>query len=122
MNKNRQAISGLLMLVFVNVSWGLSFIFSKTALSEGMPAMTLAFIRYVLTAAMMLPMCLKAEGGVRLGKWAPLAFATTLLGITVYFYFEYTGLMHTTASAASLMLTSRSNHGVVTMRSPSFSN
>ena len=95
---------GMLMLVFVNVMWGLSFIFSKVALSEGMPAMTLAFWRYTLTAAMMLPMCLKLEGGIRLGKWAPRALMTTLLGITVYFYFELTGLQRTTASAASLIL------------------
>jgi len=99
-----QKHKGMLMLIFVNVMWGLSFIFSKAALSEGMPVMTLAFIRYLLTAAMMLPMCLKKEGGVRLGKWAPLAFATTLLGITVYFFFEYSGLQRTTASAASLIL------------------
>lgn len=95
---------GMLMLLFVNITWGLSFIFSKTALSEGMPAMTLAFWRYLLTAVMMLPMCLKAEKGVRLGKDAPLALVTTLLGITVYFYFELTGLKRTTASAASLIL------------------
>lgn len=96
--------SGMLMLIFVNVMWGLSFIFSKTALSEGMPAMTLAFWRYALTAVMMLPMCLKMEGSIRLGKWAPRALMTTLLGITVYFYFELTGLQRTTASAASLIL------------------
>jgi len=95
---------GMLMLIFVNVMWGLSFIFSKTALTEGMPAMTLAFWRYLLTAVLMLPMCLKAEKGVRLGKDAPLALVTTLLGITVYFYFELTGLQRTTASAASLIL------------------
>lgn len=95
---------GMLMLIFVNIMWGLSFIFSKTALSEGMPAMTLAFWRYLLTAVMMLPMCLKAEKGVRLGKDAPLALVTTLLGITIYFYFELTGLKRTTASAASLIL------------------
>jgi len=56
------------MLIFVNVMWGLSFIFSKTALAEGMPAMTLAFWRYVLTAAMMVPLCIRMEGGVRLYK------------------------------------------------------
>lgn len=95
---------GMLMLIFVNVMWGLSFIFSKTALSEGMPVMTLAFWRYAFTAAMLLPMCLKMEGGIRLGKWAPRALLTTLLGITVYFYFEYSGLQRTTASAASLIL------------------
>ena len=95
---------GMLMLIFVNVMWGLSFIFSKAALTEGMPAMTLAFWRYALTAVIMFPLCLKMEGGIRLGKWAPRAFATTLLGITIYFYFELTGLQRTTASAASLIL------------------
>ena len=92
------------MLVFVNVMWGLSFIFSKTALSEGMPPMTLAFLRYLITAGLMLPLCLKLEHGVRLYEWVPRAFATTLLGITVYFFFEHSGLQRTTASAASLIV------------------
>ena len=92
------------MLIFVNVMWGLSFIFSKTALSEGVPALTLAFLRYLLTAAIMLPLCLKLQGGVRLYNWAPRAFVTTLLGITVYFFFEHSGLQRTTASAASLIV------------------
>lgn len=100
----KQKAQGMAMLIFVNVMWGLSFIFSKTALSEGMPPMTLAFWRYALTALIMLPLCLKVEGGVRLGKWAPRALMTTLLGITVYFFFEYSGLQRTTASAASLIL------------------
>lgn len=101
---HNQKARGMAMLIFVNVMWGLSFIFSKTALSEGMPPMTLAFFRYALTAGIMLPLCLKTEGGIRLGSWAPRALATTLLGITVYFYFEYSGLQRTTASAASLIL------------------
>ena len=104
MHQSTQKARGMAMLVFVNVMWGLSFIFSKTALSEGMPPMTLAFLRYLLTAALMLPLCLRLEGGVRLGRWAPLAFATTLLGITLYFFFEHSGLQRTTASAASLIV------------------
>lgn len=104
MRSNTQKAQGMVMLIFVNVMWGLSFIFSKTALSEGMPPMTLAFLRYLLTAALMLPLCLKFERGIRLGKWAPRAFVTTLLGITVYFFFEHSGLQRTTASAASLIV------------------
>ena len=76
--------AGIALLIGVNIMWGLSFIFSKTALSEGMPPMTLAFLRYLITAGLMLPLCLKLEHGVRLYEWAPRAFATTLLGITVY--------------------------------------
>ena len=104
MPENTQKARGMAMLVFVNVMWGLSFIFSKTALTEGMPPMTLAFWRYLLTSALMLPVCLKVEGSVRLGKWAPRALVTTLLGITVYFFFEHSGLQRTTASAASLIV------------------
>ena len=104
MPKNPNRTKGIVMLVVVNVMWGLSFIFSKTALSEGMPVMTLAFWRFLIAAAMLIPICLKTEGGIRLGKWAPLALVTTLLGITVYFYFEHTGIKHTTVAAASLIL------------------
>lgn len=104
MQKSIGKSQGMAMLVFVNVMWGLSFIFSKTALSEGMPSMTLAFCRYLLTAAIMLPICLKAEGSVRLHRWVPLALLSTLLGVTVYYFFEYAGLQRTTASAASLIL------------------
>ena len=104
MHKSTQKAQGMAMLVFVNVMWGLSFIFSKTALSEGMPPMTLAFLRYLITAGLMLPLCLKLEHGVRLYEWVPRACATTLLGITVYFFFEHSGLQRTTASAASLIV------------------
>jgi len=104
MQKTVSKAQGLALLVFVNVMWGLSFIFSKTALAEGMPAMTLAFCRYVMTAAIMLPLCLKREGSVRLGPWKKMGFISTMLGVTVYYFFEYTGLMRTTASAASLIL------------------
>ena len=104
MQKTVRKTHAILLLLFANVMWGLSFIFSKTALSEGIPTMTLAFLRYVITAALMVPLCLKQEGGVRLGRWAPRALATTLLGITVYYFFEYTGLQRTSASAASLIL------------------
>lgn len=92
-------------LVFVNIWWGLSFLFSKTALREGLPPMTLAFLRYLITAAVMTPLCLHREGTLRLGREnIPLALASTLTGATVYFYFEYTGMTSTTASAASLII------------------
>ena len=104
MSKTPGRTRGLLILIFVNVMWGLSFIFSKTALTEGLPSMTLAFLRYAMTAAIMAPVCLLREGSLRLREHAPRAFATALLGITVYYFFEYSGLQRTTASAASLIL------------------
>ena len=104
MQKAPSKAQGMALLIFVNVLWGLSFIFSKTVIAEGMPPMTAAFLRYALTALIMLPVCLRREKSIRLRKWAPRAFASTMLGVTVYFYFEYTGLRYTTASAASLIL------------------
>lgn len=92
-------------LFFVNIWWGLSFLFSKAALSEGLPPMTLAFLRYLITAIVMTPLCLKTEKTLRVGRenfW--LALASTLTGATVYFFFEYTGMTYTTASAASLII------------------
>ena len=103
-NRMPSRMVSMLILILVNVMWGLSFIFSKTALEEGMPAMTLAFVRYVIAALVMLPICLHQEKSIRLGKWTPLAFITAMLGITVYYFFEYSGLQRTTASAASLIL------------------
>ena len=64
MQKTVGKAQGILLLIFVNVMWGLSFIFSKTALGEGMPTMTLAFLRYAMTAAIMAPICLHKEGGM----------------------------------------------------------
>lgn len=92
-------------LFFVNIWWGLSFLFSKTALSEGLPPMTLAFLRYLITALVMTPLCLRAEGSVRLGRENfLLGLASTLTGATIYYFFEYTGLSMTTASTASLII------------------
>ncbi len=104
MHKPVGKAQGMLLLILVNVMWGLSFIFSKTALAEGMPSMTLAFLRYAMTAAILVPICLAREGSLRLHAFWPLGLATTLLGITVYYFFEYAGLQRTTASAASLIL------------------
>ncbi len=104
MQKTLSKAHGLILLIAVNTLWGLSFIFSKTALEEGLPTITLAFIRYCIASAILLPICLRTEGGIRLGKWAPRAFFSTLLGVTLYYFFEYSGLMLTTASAASLIL------------------
>lgn len=104
MPKPRSSARGVALLVFVNVCWGLSFIFSKTALSEGMPAMTLAFVRYLITAVLMAPLCLRREGTLRLGRHWKRGFVSAMLGTTVYYFFEYSGLERTTASAASLII------------------
>ncbi len=96
---------GLLALLLVNVFWGLSFIASKYALTAGFSPMTLATVRYVFTAALMVPLVLLREGSLKLKRSdIPVAFASAVLGVTLYYFFEYTGMVYTTASTASLIL------------------
>ena len=45
-------------MVFINVMWGLSFIFSKQGMNAGFQPMGLAFVRYVLAAAALIPLLL----------------------------------------------------------------
>ncbi len=94
-------------MVFVNVAWGLSFIASKHALNVGFSPMTLAFLRYVITATVLIPAVLIKEKGLRLQKRDIIPmFLSGLLGITLYYFFEYQGIQRTTTVNASLILAS----------------
>ena len=44
---------GMLMLIFVNVMWGLSFIASKVAMSNGFEPFSLILVRYILTTLLL---------------------------------------------------------------------
>ncbi len=92
-------------MVFIHVAWGLSFIFSKHALNSGFTPMALAFVRYLLTALIYVPMLLKTEKKLKIqkGDWLSLFFSA-LFGITLYYYFEYTGITLTSTVNASLIL------------------
>lgn len=101
----RSRTFGILALLLVNVFWGLSFIASKYALTAGLPPMTLATLRYLFTAATLTPLVLVRERSLHLKKSdLPAALLSALLGVTFYYFFEYTGMVYTTASTASLIL------------------
>lgn len=101
----RSRAFGIAALALVNTLWGLSFIASKYALTAGFPPMTLATARYLFAAALLVPVALSKERSLRLRKEdLPAAFLSALLGITLYYFFEYTGMMYTSASTASLIL------------------
>lgn len=91
-------------MVFVNILWGLSFIASKQALLGGFAPFTLALVRFGLSSLLLTPILIKREG-IRLPKgdfkWMLLS---ALLGMTLYFLFEYKGLERTSASTASLIV------------------
>ena len=92
-------------MVFINVMWGLSFIFSKQGMNAGFQPMGLAFVRYVLAAAALIPLLLWREGTPRLRREDILPmFLSSLAGITVYYFCEYNGIQRTSTVSASLIL------------------
>jgi drug/metabolite transporter (DMT)-like permease len=92
-------------MVFVNTMWGLSFILSKHALNVGFSPMTLAFMRYVVAVLVLVPAVFLKEKKMRLQKRDILpVLASGLLGITLYYLFEYQGIKLTTTVNASLIL------------------
>ena len=89
-------------MVFINVMWGLSFIFSKQGMNAGFQPMGLAFVRYVLAAAALIPLLLWREGAPRLRREDILPmFLSSLAGITVYYFCEYNGIQRTSTVSAS---------------------
>ncbi len=101
----RSRAFGIIALVLVNTFWGLSFIASKYALTAGFPPMTLAAARYLFAVLLLVPLSLAKERSLGLKRAdIPAAFLSALVGITLYYYFEYTGMMYTSASTASLIL------------------
>ena len=94
----------VLSMVFCNVMWGLSFIASKHALLSGFSPMTLALVRYVMASACLLPMTLMKEKRLRLRRADILPMALSgLMGITLYYFFEYQGISRTSTVNASLI-------------------
>lgn len=94
-----------LAISFVNILWGLSFIASKSALSNGFQPFSLAFVRFFAASALLLPILKKRQGSLRPPRGAlPMLLLSALLGMTLYFLFEYGGLQRTSASTASLII------------------
>ena len=90
---------------FVNVLWGLSFIASKSALGNGFRPFSLAFVRFAVATVLLFPVLKKRRGSLRPPKGVmPLMLLSALLGMTLYFLFEYGGLERTSASTASLII------------------
>ena len=92
-------------MVFVNTMWGLSFILSKHALNVGFEPMTLALMRYVVAVLVLVPAVFIKEKKLHLEKRDILPMLVSgLLGITLYYLFEYQGIKLTTTVNASLIL------------------
>ena len=87
--------------------WGFSFVSSKFILNTGFPPLTLAFFRFFLASVIFFPISRVIEPGSTIKKndLLPL-IATSLFGITIYFFFETTGIKLTSASNAALIIAS----------------
>ncbi|MCE5285038.1 MAG: DMT family transporter [Pelosinus sp.] len=95
-------LANIAMLITV-FFWGISFISIKIAVSE-VPPITMALIRFVMASLLLLIVLQRLEPDTRLRQQDKkrMVFAG-LLGITIYFCFENSGVKLTTASSASLI-------------------
>ncbi|HBC93290.1 MAG TPA: EamA family transporter, partial [Pelotomaculum sp.] len=98
----QQLLANLAMLITV-LFWGISFINIKIAVSE-VPPITMALIRFIIASAILLVIIRKLEPASKLQKEDRIKMLLAgFLGITLYFYFENSGVNMTTASNASLI-------------------
>lgn len=94
-----------LALLLTAFFWGLSFISMKVILNTQIPPLTMAFIRFIIASAALFIILKISEPAQRLQKEDIFTMALGgFFGITLYFYFEATGVKYTTASNASMIL------------------
>ncbi|WP_243237418.1 DMT family transporter [Heliobacterium chlorum] len=95
-------IANVAMLIAV-LFWGLSFISIKEAVAE-VPPITLALLRFVIASILLWIVVKISEPGTRLDKSDRIPMlGAGAMGITLYFFFENSGIKLTTASNASLI-------------------
>ena len=102
---DRRRLPALSAAFITMVFWGFSFIASKYALNKGVPPLTLAFLRYAMLTPCAALLTQARTKSLRVSFRDLLRISpTALLGITAYYYCEYTGMMYTSASIAAVML------------------
>lgn len=97
----KQLIANGFMLLVVFL-WGSSFVSIKIAVGE-IPPITMAFIRFAIASAFLLFFNRKSADRVS-KKDVPFICLGGLFGITLYFFFENTGVKLSTAANASLIV------------------
>ncbi|ACR78913.1 DMT family transporter [Kosmotoga olearia] len=103
MNKR---VTATLLLATTAIIWGESYLFTKVAV-ESMPPMTLALFRFIVAVAVFIPVQIKK--GVCPKRTTKQRFNIAMagfFGVTLYFLFENYGLRLTSASDASLLVSS----------------
>lgn len=96
-----------ILLIFVLlpvIFWGISFISTKVVLKE-MPPVSIAFFRQLIALLPLILWGIFTHTSFRISiKDLLLLACSSFFGIVLYFVFENNGLMHTTASSASMIV------------------
>lgn len=93
-----------LAILFTMIMWGMSFISIKIAVTE-IPPLTMALLRFIMASVVLLILQRKIEPHAKLDpKDLFKMLIASFFGITIYFFFENTGVQYTTASNASLII------------------
>lgn len=103
MNTNKRMYSLLAVLAAV-IMWGMSFLSIKITVAA-IPVMTQALLRHMIAFAALVVLIRFIEPNARLDrKDVPMFIAAGLLGITLYFFLENSGMKRISASEASLII------------------
>jgi len=103
MSNHNKALASIIIVVLF---WGFSFISTKIAIVV-FPPMSLAMLRFAVALVFLYFIKLKLAPGEKLRKKdIPLLFAAGFTGVTLYFFFENTGIALVSASEASIAVSS----------------
>lgn len=101
----RQQLTANVLMLVVILLWGVSFISIKIAVTE-IPPITMALIRFAIASLLLVIILGKVEPETKVNKKdIPLLSLGGILGITLYFFFENSGVKLSTATNASLIVT-----------------
>ncbi len=94
-------IVAVLFAVFV---WGISFVSTKVVLGD-LPPVSIAFFRQLIALLPLLLLMRLNKDTLQIRKREiPLFFVAAFFGLVLYFVFENTGLMYTSASNAAMLV------------------
>jgi drug/metabolite transporter (DMT)-like permease len=93
---HRNGLLPHLAILCTVVFWGMSFASNKVILNAGVPPMTLAFLRYFIATGVLLPILKRREPGFVINRSVrrPLVISS-VIGISLYFFFELNGIQRT---------------------------
>lgn len=107
MSAKKVLMSKYILMIFVLlpvIFWGISFISTKVVLKE-MPPVSIAFFRQLIAILPLVLWGIITHTSFKIAlKDLLLLAGSSLFGIVLYFVFENNGLIHTTASSASMIV------------------